>query len=444
MPTNLDSIKTIIVVMLENRSFDHQLGYLSLPPYSRSNVEGLKLGMMNSLGGADFQVFHLENPDKKLPDDPPHDRYDISIQLTGLPGPAGPPPHPMIGFVESYSQVRAIDTSDQPMVMGYYTGQDLPATNFFAQNFGICDHWFSPLPAGTQANRLMAMSGFSRIDRNQSFLLPGQKLVYDWLTERKIRWRVYHQGIPFGILIGGWEVKILTDDHFQDYGNFQDDVLNEPDDRFPQVIFIEPRYADAPHFEAPTDDHPPSPAITAQQFLLRIYSDLMTNPERWSSTVMIVTYDEHGGFYDHVSPLPIRTDPPPGENYPPFESTGVRVPAYIISPYVEATSVYNGNLDHTSILKFIAAKFAAGTYSPEVDQRPVGNLVDSLTRPIPRTDSPLPPPPNAVGSVPAAQPTEPIPLAFKDSLTKAATAQPDAVKQKFPELFSHFDFDPNA
>lgn len=113
---DLDQIATIVIVMLENRSFDHQLGYLSLPPYSRADVEGLKPEMMNSLGGADFHVFPLSSPDKKLPDDPPHDRYDISIQLTGLPGPAGPPPHPMIGFVESYSQVRAIDTSDQPMV----------------------------------------------------------------------------------------------------------------------------------------------------------------------------------------------------------------------------------------------------------------------------------------------------------------------------------------
>src|ERR1043166_6428907 len=267
---DLNQIETIVIVMLENRSFDHQLGYLTLPPYNRTDVEGLKPEMMNSLGGADFHVFRLPSPDKKLLDDPPHDRYDISIQLTGLPGPAGPPPHPMIGFVESYSQARAIDTSDQPMVMGYFTGQDLPATNFFVQNFGICDHWFASLPSGTQSNRLMAMAGYTRIEVNQQFLLPSHNLVYQWLEDKKVRWRVYHRGIPFAILIDGWHTRVLTDDHFRDYGDFQDDVLSEPDNSFPKVIFIDPRFADPPHFEAPTDDHPPSPAIAAQQFLLRI------------------------------------------------------------------------------------------------------------------------------------------------------------------------------
>jgi phospholipase C len=438
MAEPLDSIDTIVVVMLENRSFDHQLGYLSLPPYNWPNVDGLKPGMMNSLSGADFPIFHLSNPEKKLPDDPPHDRYDVSLQLTGLPGPAGPPPHPMIGFVESYSQIRPIDTSDQPIVMGYYTGQDLPATNFFVQNYGICDRWFSALPSGTQSNRLMAMSGSSRIDQNQGLLLPNQRLVYDWLEHRKIRWRVYHCGVPFAVLINGWHLRVLADDHFRDYGAFQDDVLNEKKKTFPQVIFIEPRYADAPHFEAPTDDHPPSPALDAQRFLLRIYSDLMTNPARWSKSVLMVTYDEHGGFFDHVSPLPIRTEPPGSAKYPAFESTGVRVPAYVISPFVEAKSVYSQPLDHTSILKFMAAKFAGGKYSPAVDRRPVGNLVEVLTRSTARTDAPLPPPPNAVGRVPGTRPAEPIPLAFQNAMTKAVAKNPAAAKAKFPEWFSHF------
>ncbi len=439
MPTNLNSVDTIIVVMLENRSFDHQLGYLSLPPYNRPNVEGLKPGMMNSLNGADFPIFHLPDPSKKLPDDPPHDRYDISMQLTGLPGSAGPPPHPMIGFVESYSQIRAIDAGDQPVVMGYYTGQDLPATNFFVQNFGICDHWFAPLPAGTQANRLMAMSGYSRIEKNQGLLLPHQKLVYDWLNDRKIRWRVYHYGVPFAILFDDWHLRVLVDPHFRHYGSFQDDILNEKDKTFPQVIFIDPRFADAPHFEAPNDDHPPSPTLAAQQFLLQIYSDLMTNPRRWNKTVMFITYDEHGGFFDHVSPLPIGMKPPGKTKFPPFESTGLRVPAYVISPYVEPKSVYQGNLDHTSILKLIAAKFAGGHYSAAVDRRPVGDLTDVLTRSKPRKDCTLPPPPNAVGYVPKTKPMTEIPQSFQDALAKSKKKNPKAAKAKFPELFSHFD-----
>jgi phospholipase C len=97
---------------------------------------------------------------------------------------------------------------------------------------------------------------------------------------------------------------------------------------------------------------------------------------------MIVTYDEHGGFFDHVSPPALRTDAPSGASYPSFETLGVRVPAFIISPFVKPGSVFSGRLDHTSILKFIGKIFGkGGIYSPEVDQRPVGSVVDTLNAP---------------------------------------------------------------
>jgi phospholipase C len=192
--------------------------------------------------------------------------------------------------------------------------------------FASANRWFAPVPTGTQPNRLMAMSGYTLNDVNQSLILPRQKLVYDWLAENNIRWRVYHQGIPFFMLMDGWHLKVLTDSHFRNFEDFQNDIATESDDSYPQVIFIEPRYADAPHIEAPTDDHPPTPIINGQHFLLKIYSDLLGNPDRWSRTVMIVTYDENGGFFDHVSPLPIVTQPPTPNKYPAFLSTGPRVP----------------------------------------------------------------------------------------------------------------------
>ncbi len=251
--------------------------------------------------------------------------------------------------------------------------------------------FFAAIPTGTQPNRLMAMSGETLNDVNQQFLLPKQKLVYDWLTEKDIRWRVYHQGISFFMLMNGWHLKALIDSHFRAFDSFQNDVALESDDTYPQVIFIEPRYADAPHVEAPTDDHPPTPIINGQHFLSKIYSDLIGNPDRWSKTVMIVTYDENGGFFDHVSPLPIVTNAPAGANYPPFLSTGPRVPSIIISSFVEPGSVYHGDLDHTSILKFIGKRFGTkGRYSPAVDARPVGDLTAALTRDVPREDPPMP------------------------------------------------------
>ncbi len=127
---NLDTIDTIIIVMLENRSFDHLLGYLSLPPFNRTDVDGLKISdsakYLNHYNGTDYSVFRLENPDRKLQDDPPHERYNIGIQL------GKGPPYEMNGFVSSYSDVANIDPSDKPMVMGYYGADELPTTHFLA------------------------------------------------------------------------------------------------------------------------------------------------------------------------------------------------------------------------------------------------------------------------------------------------------------------------
>src|SRR5262249_1777317 len=104
--------------------------------------------------------------------DPPHERKNIAVQL-GQPDAAGR--FPMKGFIQS--------ASGNSQVMQYYTAADVPITDFLARNFVVCDHWFAPLPAGTQANRLMAMAGESWIDTNVSnpVEFPDQKLAYDWL-----------------------------------------------------------------------------------------------------------------------------------------------------------------------------------------------------------------------------------------------------------------------
>ena len=444
----LDQIDTIIFVMLENRSFDHVLGYLALPPFNRGNVEGLRTGLSNDFGGATFPIFHLENPEAELPGDPPHERRDIGIQLNGpLPGPIGLPPYPMNGFIVSYAAVNHVNPGDQPCVMGYFDADDLPAANYLAQQFCICDHWFCSLPAGTQPNRLMAHSGYSRIEVNQPIALPKQDLVYDWLDAKKVRWRVYHEGIPFFILMDDWHLRVLVDDHFKDYDDFLKDWMGEGEATSPQVIFIEPRYTDAPHVEPPSDDHAPSPIANGQRFLSRVFGDIQTNPDRWAKTLLVVTYDEHGGFFDHVSPVAVRTEAPDGKAYPAFESTGPRVPAFLVSPFVEPGSVFRGTLDHTSFLKLLGKKFNGGSYSAAVDARLVGDLSEALTLTSPRKNlapSPLrrsrPGAARPVGFTPGKPPRDKIPQAFQDAVTKAIAGRPNDVARKFPELFSDFGF----
>jgi len=382
---DLDRIKHIVVVMMENRSFDNMLGYLSLPPYSRADVEGLgkianwKGTYASTYKGDKYEPFVLTDPYRPIDADPPHERDPIAKQL----GTQRNGKFAMDGFVANYATAKGATppaSGTNPPVMGYFTADQVPVADFFAREFLICDHWFSALPAGTQPNRLMAMSGTTRIDVN-TMPLPEQHLIYDWLSDRGITWRVYHEELPFYTMMLKWAPQIFDQRHFRPFEQLSEDVASEPPDEFPQVIFIEPAYTDAPHLGIASDDHAPSAVKGGQEFLQEVYRDVSSDPDKWNNTVVIVTYDEHGGFFDHVSPPAVHTEPPAGVRYRPFETLGVRVPAFIISPFVKQGSVYKGLLDHTSILKFIGQKFGNGRYSAEVDEREVGSVLDALNAP---------------------------------------------------------------
>ncbi len=160
---------------------------------------------------------------------------------------------------------------------------------------------------------------------------------------------------------------------------------------------------------------------------------------------MIVIYDEHGGFFDHVSPPAIRTDPPTGISYRGFETLGVRVPAFIISPFVKPKTVFNRILDHTSILKFIGRKFGDGEgYSELVDKRPVGNVSDILNEPnlrsavaVPSLTQYLEKQTPSVGYIPGTAPNTPNKNAFKKALD-AIEDHPDRPNGKFDHLLASF------
>jgi phospholipase C len=451
MPSKLDFIDTVAVVIMENRSFDHMLGYLSLPPHNRA-VDGIQLNpddthkFTNDYRGHIYPQFHLT--ELSLPTDPPHERTFINMQL-------GPPTNgvfPMNGFVRSYATQREVERDDQPPVMGYYTSAEIPITHFLAENFAICDKWFASLPASTQPNRLMAMSGFSRIDGNVPGDLPEQTFVYDWLTKRKIRWRVYHEGLPFLALMPSWLTDIVTGKHFSDFDQLVVDVQDEEDESFPQVIFIEPTYTDAPHLHDASDDHPPSSIHGGQEFLSKVYQALTSNPKRWARTLLIITYDEHGGFYDHVSPLLLETKPPeydpdapplpvtdnPGQDpspiadYASFTSTGVRVPAFVVSPLVTPGRIYSQAMDHTAILKLIGMKFGESKYSSFVDSRNLpGTILEVLDLDTPGQHIPTPPP---LGYMPAASVNS---MAFKAAAERMYRKHPEGTKRRFPYLW-HF------
>jgi phospholipase C len=357
--------------MMENRSFDHLLGYLSLNQFGRPGIDGLKADpawnakVASVYNGTSFPPWHCSDPFSPVACDPPHERDPIKVQIgTQVNG-----TYPMNGFVTNYATVSLVKPGDKPPVISYFAAEETPVTDFLASNFAVCDRWFSSLHAGTQPNRLMAMSGFSKIDVN-TFPLPEQELVYDWLTKRKIPWRVYHECMPFFAMMPRWIPEVLSADHFQRFNRLDNDLMESLPGEFPNVVFMEPTYTDAPHIGPSSDEHAPTVSKAGQEFLLKVYKAFSSNTDIWAGTVMLITYDEHGGFFDHVPPVPLVTNPPPGASYDPFATTGVRVPALIVSPFVEKGTVFHCNLDHTSILKFIGQVFGGGSYGTnEVDRR---------------------------------------------------------------------------
>jgi phospholipase C len=417
----LADIETIVIVILENRSFDHMCGYLSLPSTpSPLPVEGLKDDpawrdpLANAQAGGTYPIHRLD-PSVQTIDDPTHDHNSIRVQIETAP--IGGAPNEMGGFVQSYVQFAPKPPTDRSLVMGYYDAAAVPMFDYFARNFAICDHWFAALPTGTQANRLMAMSGESSLVDNARVFLPDQQLVYDWLTKNNVSWCAYQSGgfMPFFSLMSRWLPEITTSlslsalggrGRFRRYNQFAKEWNNPA--AMPSVIFIEPEYTDGPHSN-PDDDHPPTGVVKGQALLADIYAVLTANPARWANTMLIVTYDEHGGFFDHVPPLPI----PAIAGGFPFATTGVRVPAFVVSPHVAPGTVHTGALDHTSMLQLLADRFTPGQdYSPAVAarQKALTPLADILAPAPVAAAAPLPVSvPAALRAAASASPPPPAP-----------------------------------
>src|SRR5215471_2325348 len=296
----LNDIDTIVIVIMENRSFDHVLGYLasasaapSMPVEGVQDDPGWQSQWTNLYRGISYPLHPLA-ADVQTIDDPPHEEKTIDIQINTPTYPGSP--RRMGGFVDSYA-MRKDPPRDLSLVMGYYRKDAVPIFDFFARNFAVCDHWFAALPTGTQANRLMAMSGESAIVDNAPVFLSEQDLVYDWLSAHGVSWCAYQWGdfLPFFSLMPKWLPEITTSltlsdlggkGRFRRYSKFPEHWTGG--DAIPSVIFIEPEYTDGPHID-PNDDHPPTGVAKGQAFLTDIYNTLISNPDRWKTTMMIVT-----------------------------------------------------------------------------------------------------------------------------------------------------------
>jgi phospholipase C len=363
---NLANIDTIVIAMMENRSFDHLLGFLSHEWYDgRKDVDGLHLHSPDfDWDNPDSQgraYAPTATPDSYLPSDLPHSRVEVAVQLNG---------GAMDGFIKSYFAFQRLDESPAPM--RFCRPEDIPITAALARRHCVCDRWFAPLPDDTMPNRLMALSGYSLIDSTDKIkppfhLLPDQTTIFDWLKQRKKNFEIYVDakaiedvGPPTNLLLMKSQWEHLVHAHTLD--TLKDRWLgNAP---APAVMYVEPFYNDfatAVGFHG-NCNHPPLPVAYGEDFLKRLYQALTSNPEKWAKTMLVICYDEHGGFFDHVSPPPLHYPPPKNHtwsNPKAFETLGVRIPGIIVSPWVKPGTCFRGQLDHTSILQLMVDRFGA-------------------------------------------------------------------------------------
>jgi phospholipase C len=429
-------VKTIVVVIMENRSFDHVLGHLSSPQFgNRTNVEGIadpaqeRFLNFNSDGVGIPPFWTDDGPfGSDLPHDPPAVQKQLALSSVT-------DSFLMNGFVRAFED--EFHTSvDKPPVMGLLRPSAIPTMGALASHYTVCDHWFACLPTSTAPNRLMSMCGYTD-HADTGTLLPNQDTVYKWLTDRGVSWRVYAAGLPFFLLMPQMLPLVMTT-HFRRLSELRTDVQSQ--DPWPQVIFIEPDYYDCPvHLQPPCDNHAPLAMAPGEAFLAQVYAALTSNPARWAETVLIVTHDEHGGFFDHVPPLPVKYRNPNGVA---FDSTGPRVPAIVAGPFA-ASGVFSGNLDNTSILQLLAERFGkpGEAYSQVVAGRAgtIGSVSSALSTTANNTQVVALGTPGAS----AGPTTTPIPgnsklqTAFQGAITDLVNQHSIEALAKFPELKGH-------
>lgn len=340
-----DLIKHVIVLMLENRSFDHILADCA------KNKQKYNPTGTNKSNGKTYR--QSAGAARMVANDPMHETTDVLVQLKG-----NGTVQQNGGFVLNYAQ-HYPQLPDPSEVMKYHQHGTLPAIHALADTFTVCDNWHASVPGPTWVNRLFVLSGTSlgrvRMPNgimNLNLHWYDQPTIFDRLNEKRLDWRVYFGDTPLSFLfVHQWSPENAARHHH--LMAFYQDAAGDPD-KFPPFAFIEPAYLQP----GANDAHPPHDIIESDVLVANVYNAIRANDALWNSTLFVVLFDEHGGFYDHVSP-PAAIPPDHHSEEYTFDRYGVRVPALLISPYV-ASGLFSDLLDHTSLLKFLQDKWGLG------------------------------------------------------------------------------------
>lgn len=439
--TARDKIQHVIVLMLENRSFDHVFGALSLREW-RSDVDGLREEMQH--GNYDDKNhrhevhplamnIHYGQRGRRFEPDPPHGGPAVGRQMKRR----------MSGFVQEFQRRHPKDPYPQS-VLGYLTREEQPVSYALADNFVICDRWFSPVPTNTIPNRMYSVAGHSMGLRGNPklpsfFGVEGLETIFDLLPR--------HDGITPG---HGWclYAQALSVLHMfrmpanelryqQGIGTFRRQAR---ENCLPRLSWLEPRYSWAFLLGEPNDDHPPSDVLEGQRLIRSVAQALFDNPEVWAKSLLIITYDEHGGFYDHVAPPPIRPDERPADPalQDRFTRRGPRVPAILVSPFTQVRQTYSGIMDHCSILKFLEGWLEVDMGQNRVKSRHIQSVADAIPQLAPAQAGPprlpeLPEPPRAAGQPPERT------MDPDDDMARLYRKASDELRRRDPEGYAHLE-----
>jgi phospholipase C len=308
-PPEESGIEHVVVVMMENRSFDHYLGWL---PGADGRQEGLTFYDAAEIG---YSTYHLDDYQGCGYADPDHSFWGGRVEYNG-------------GACDGWLRAGNNDIYS----IGYYTREDLPFLGEAAVNWTVFDRYFPAILGPTFPNRIFQHAGQTdRLDNSTRIsILPT---IWDRVARAGLQGRYYYGDVPF---LGLWGLRYLG--IMRPLAAFLSDCATG---RLPHVAFVDP------HFLS-DDDHPFSDIRNGQAFLNLVYRAVIRSPS-WSNTVLIINYDEWGGFFDHVAPESIGEDPDD-----PFTGLrGFRVPCLIISPWSPRGRVSSKIYDHTSILRMI-------------------------------------------------------------------------------------------
>lgn len=358
-----DKIKHIVVLMLENRSFDSVLGHLHQINAQIDGVTGresnLADGNQNPIvirrgTGFDYDDLSVPNPD-------PGEKWkDINRQIFDKTDPSAGDPALMSGFVNNY-----IAHQGQPKdIMHYYSAEQVPVLSQLAQAYAVCDRWFASAPCQTWPNRFFLHTGTANgYENNSPVHFPyTMDTIFNRLSDHDQEWGIFFHDFPQTLTLS----KLWP--HIDRFRYYQDFKKLAKDGQLPAYAFIEPRFFADPE-NLPNDQHPPHHVGLGEDLIADVYNAVRQSPN-WPNTLLIIIYDEHGGCYDHVTP-PAAVPPDMDEHQPfNFDRYGVRIPAVLISPYIKSGTILRPEessathiaypYDHTSVIATLRKCFNLG------------------------------------------------------------------------------------